>query len=276
MFGGDPFIMENKIRLKNGDVREDGKVFWGYSKSAKDGEYWMEPEKFSSRRAKVLAAAKAKYATPEGKARILEKAKERYKSLCSTPEGRAQILEKSRNRYALPEVKAKILAAAKEKYTIPEVRAKILERAKAYVPKPESKERRTAYKKEYRSKLENKEAANNRHRNRMLTDPLYALSKRLRRRTDNAFSGKGFKKNSKTAEMLGCSWEDLLARMETLFKPGMSWDNRSEWHIDHIIPIASAKTEDELRRLCHWTNLQPLWWYDNLKKGANYQEQKIA
>jgi hypothetical protein len=50
----------------------------------------------------------------------------------------------------------------------------------------------------------------------------------------------------------------------------MSWDNYGfyGWHIDHVIPLSSAKTEEEVYKLCHYTNLQPLWAEDNLKKGS--------
>jgi len=49
----------------------------------------------------------------------------------------------------------------------------------------------------------------------------------------------------------------------------MSWENygRNGWHVDHIIPLSSAKTEEEIYKLCHYTNLQPLWEVDNIKKG---------
>jgi hypothetical protein len=47
----------------------------------------------------------------------------------------------------------------------------------------------------------------------------------------------------------------------------MCWENRNEWHIDHIVPLSSAKTEDEVYGLCHYTNLQPLWAKDNLQKS---------
>jgi len=52
----------------------------------------------------------------------------------------------------------------------------------------------------------------------------------------------------------------------------MSWDNYGEWHIDHIIPLCSATTVEELEKLCHYTNLQPLWAEENLFKGGKMPE----
>lgn len=87
-----------------------------------------------------------------------------------------------------------------------------------------------------------------------------------------AFKHSGYSKNTKTAKILGCDYETLIKHMERQFKKGMTWDNRGHgkdcWHIDHRIPLASAKTEQELIELCHYTNLQPLWSTDNLKKGT--------
>ena len=100
------------------------------------------------------------------------------------------------------------------------------------------------------------------------SDPLYALAKKCRRRTSNVLKRNGYTKDSTTKDMLGCTYEELMQHLESQFVDGMSWDNRSEWHIDHIIPLASANTEAELLELCHHTNLQPLWARDNLSKGA--------
>lgn len=69
--------------------------------------------------------------------------------------------------------------------------------------------------------------------------------------------------------MLGCDWHHLKTHLESKFVDGMSWENRSLWHIDHIIPLASAKSVEEVVRLCHHTNLQPLWAKDNIRKGAS-------
>lgn len=102
---------------------------------------------------------------------------------------------------------------------------------------------------------------------RYQSDPMFNLEMRLRRRTRSALDGRGFTKTKRTQEMLGCTYEELMQHLESQFVEGMTWDNRSEWHIDHIVPLASAETEEELIALCHYTNLQPLWAADNLKKS---------
>lgn len=68
---------------------------------------------------------------------------------------------------------------------------------------------------------------------------------------------------------MGCSSEFLKEYLEKQFTEKMSWENHGfyGWHIDHIVPLSSAKTEEEVYKLCHYTNLQPLWAEDNLKKG---------
>lgn len=75
-------------------------------------------------------------------------------------------------------------------------------------------------------------------------------------------------KNNTTFELVGCSPQELKIHLEQKFIYGMSWDNQGEWHIDHIIPLSSAETEEELYKLCHFTNLQPMWALDNIKKGS--------
>jgi hypothetical protein len=110
-------------------------------------------------------------------------------------------------------------------------------------------------------------------RERMKTDPLYALSRLVRRRILFALKNFGIEKRTRTSEMLGCTYADLKVHLEQQFAPGMSWVNRGDWHVDHIIPLASARTEYELLALCHYTNLQPLWAFDNLSKGARIRQE---
>jgi hypothetical protein len=59
----------------------------------------------------------------------------------------------------------------------------------------------------------------------------------------------------------------LKEHIEKQFIDDMNWDNKGNWHIDHIIPLSSAKTEVELMKLFHFSNLQPLWASDNIKKS---------
>lgn len=103
---------------------------------------------------------------------------------------------------------------------------------------------------------------------RHATDPMHAMKVRLRARLGLALRNSGYTKKSSMGEILGCSWDELQTHIESKFLEGMSWGNRSEWHIDHVIPLATAKNEADLMTLSHYTNLQPLWTLDNLKKSA--------
>ena len=99
------------------------------------------------------------------------------------------------------------------------------------------------------------------------SDVLFRLRYNLSSRTRNALKTSGFNKNSDIKNILGAELERVKLHLESQFQEGMTWENRSEWHIDHIIPLASAQSEEELILLCHYTNLQPLWAFDNLSKG---------
>jgi len=75
----------------------------------------------------------------------------------------------------------------------------------------------------------------------------------------------------RTVELLGCDKDTFLQHLESQFTEGMTWENYGlkGWHVDHIMPISSydLTNEDEVKKACHYTNLQPLWWQDNLEKG---------
>jgi hypothetical protein len=140
----------------------------------------------------------------------------------------------------------------------------------------EYRENNKEYFKEYREKNKerakeykknNKKRRNELRRERRKVDPLFKMTGNLRTRTSLAFKNKGYSKNTKTQEMLGVDWEVCKAHIERQFTKGMKWSNYGEWHIDHIIPLASSKTEEGLKKLCHYSNLQPLWAEDNLIKS---------
>jgi hypothetical protein len=100
------------------------------------------------------------------------------------------------------------------------------------------------------------------------TNNLYKLTVNVRSRLYGFLKKNQISKNNTTFELVGCNPHELKIYLEQKFNSGMSWDNQGKWHIDHIIPLSSAKTEEELYKLCHFTNLQPMWASDNIKKGA--------
>ena len=86
---------------------------------------------------------------------------------------------------------------------------------------------------------------------------------------------KGFSKDTKTEEILGCSWSFFKSYIETRFQEGQGWHNRDLWDIDHIKPIKSAKTKKEVMALNHYSNLRPLWRKENRAKWYNPLEEQL-
>lgn len=142
---------------------------------------------------------------------------------------------------------------------------KIRKREKKY--REENPEKVSFRKKRWREN--NKEKIREYERRRAKEDMFYIISKRLRKRIRNALTG-GAKKSAVTVELLGCTIEEFKKYFESKFTEGMCWEKISEIHIDHIKPCSSfnLKNEEEQRACFHYTNLQPLWAEDNLKKGS--------
>lgn len=98
---------------------------------------------------------------------------------------------------------------------------------------------------------------------RLANDPAFALARRLRNRLWYALDNKGWKKNTSFNEYIGCNYDELISHIESQFQEGMSWENKDKWDIDHIVPLSSAIDLKDMLRLCHYTNLQPMWSRDN-------------
>lgn len=104
---------------------------------------------------------------------------------------------------------------------------------------------------------------------RMETDPNYRLSRILRDRIRTALKRDSAKKCESSVALLGCSVDEARKHIEAQFLTGMTWENHGKWHIDHIRPCASFDlTDPEQQKQCfHYTNLQPLWAEDNIRKS---------
>jgi hypothetical protein len=105
------------------------------------------------------------------------------------------------------------------------------------------------------------------NKEKRLNDPLFRLTDNIRSLIKLSIKNRGYSKSSKTAQILGCTFEEFFHYIENQFQEGMNWDNRSLWHLDHIYPVSLAESEDHLIQLNHYTNFQPLWAEDNLRKG---------
>ncbi len=112
---------------------------------------------------------------------------------------------------------------------------------------------------------------------RKLIDPAFHAACNLRSRLNSAIKYQNVRRvKSQFGELIGCSKQELIKHLESLFVEGMSWENysRNGWHIDHIIPLSSFDLSDvnQLRKATHYSNLQPLWAADNIRKSNKVEK----
>jgi len=135
-----------------------------------------------------------------------------------------------------------------------------------------NKEKNRIKSKEYRDKNKKilMQKTYERKKKRLKTDIIFKLKERLRYRTYSILKSKNFNKNSTYSKYIGCSPIELKQYLESKFDQNMTWDNYgSYWVIDHIIPLALAATVEDVYKLCHYTNLQPLEKIANIVKSDN-------
>lgn len=132
-----------------------------------------------------------------------------------------------------------------------------------------NKEKKSKYDKEYRlrNKLKKNKYIRNYRKKRRLVDSTFRIIESMRSRIKSFFKLNNIKKHNRTFDIVGCTPQQLREYIEKKFVDKMSWENYGEWHIDHIIPLSSAINDDDVYKLCHYTNLQPLWSQDNFKKS---------
>ena len=140
--------------------------------------------------------------------------------------------------------------------------------SKAREWKNNNKDRCKEKRKQYYLNNKNKEIYLNKiyYKTRRKTDHIFKLITNYRNRVNKVL--KRDRKKRGTIEWLGCSPEEFWNHLEKQFLKGMTRENQGQWHVDHIIPLSSAANEDELKTLLHYSNCQPLWAIDNIRKGA--------
>lgn len=107
-------------------------------------------------------------------------------------------------------------------------------------------------------------------KNKKQNDINFRIKKVMSSRIREALKNQKVLKDERTITLLGTNnIQNVRKHIEKQFLSGMSWSNHGVWgwHIDHIIPLSSAKEMEDVYRLSHYTNLQPLWCYDNYEKG---------
>jgi len=126
---------------------------------------------------------------------------------------------------------------------------------------------------EYSQRPEIQDRRRERTRYRLKNDPIFKLKCNVRTRI-RLYVKRGLaKKTLPTSILIGCSWEFLKTHLEKQFKPNMNWANYGKWHIDHYRPMASFNlfSQNELLECCNFSNLQPLWAIENLRKSDNFE-----
>lgn len=184
------------------------------------------------------------------------------------PDKKAEINKASKDRN-----RESILERKRERWkNDPEFREKEIAIAKRW--KKENKDRVKGYRQEYQANPEKRKLKNLSRQERLRTDPAYKIEVNLRRRIIKALKGEA--KSKSTMSLLGCTHEEFIAYIESRFEEGMSWENYGYrgWHLDHIIPCAAfdLTIPEQQKRCFHYTNLQPMWWKQNIAKKDKLPE----
>jgi hypothetical protein len=247
-------LLNNKNNnIYRGFEREDGMIFWGYHPDCKNGEKWLTKIEYDRKILdihKKLLKAKDHGTKRRGEIRDDGMIFWSYSHSHAGSEWWVTKSEFDRMR------RNQIKASRKYYQKNPEKCIEYTKKWRERNPEAASKYFESNKKKIY-----------DRRNKRMYSDPLFACRMRIHNNIKQAISKFLYSKQSKTADILGCSFEQFKAHLESQFKLGMSWDNRHLWHIDHIMPVSMAKTYDEVVRLNHYKNLRPMWAEENLRKS---------
>lgn len=132
-----------------------------------------------------------------------------------------------------------------------------------------SEKRRFRYKNDVEFRIKSDQRSANYQKKRKKEDPNFKLAGNLRTRLLRSISTES--KAGSAVRDLGCSIAELKLYLESKFQAGMTWENhgRKGWHIDHVIPLSkfNLSNREDLLKACHYSNLQPMWAIDNIRKS---------
>lgn len=223
-------------------------MFWRVSSKGK--EEWVTPDRFDTYRQQSKTQDKLVY--------------ERFRNNPNSRYVQNRIDFQNRNR----DKKAEYDKVYQLKYSDRRLQAR-----RAWKNQPGMRDYLRGWMREYRKN--NADSCRKRSREyvkeRAKRDLLFKLLTMNRSRMSHALRSKGFKKSRKTEAMLGCTIPFYRRYLEERFLPGMTWENRGKgigkWEVDHEIELWTAKSEEELIKLFHYTNTRPFWWIDNIQKS---------
>ncbi len=162
--------------------------------------------------------------------------------------------------------------ANKERIRNKKYREEHKEQAKKY--RNEHKQKNSEYKRKYQQK--NKQKNLEKHQNRLETDINYRIACNLRSRL--SIASRNSQKSGSAIRDLGCSMPFFVAYIESLWQPGMTWENygRYGWHFDHKIPLCFFNLSDpeQVKLACNYKNIQPLWAKENWQKNKKLDWKK--
>jgi hypothetical protein len=144
-------------------------------------------------------------------------------------------------------------------------RKKINIKRKEYYKNNLDKEREISKKYYHKNKEKLRRENNQWKNNKRKTDGFYRMKINLRHRLRDYLIGES--RGKRTKDIVGLDKVEFKLYIQSKFVEGMSWDNYGKWHLDHIKPLCQAKDNEEALLLNHYTNLQPLWAEDNLRKN---------
>jgi len=165
---------------------------------------------------------------------------------------RKKIREQARVLRQTPKYKAKQSARDRKRWA---------DKKRRFEENPEAKEKHYAYMQALHDKR--------------MKESLYASKYKLRKLVAATFERIKQNKPANTLTLLGCSWEEARAHIESQFKEGMNWQNHGEWHLDHIKPVNTFNNEN-LHLMNHITNLRPLWAHENLARPIDGRDLVIS